>query len=109
MVKHVRSHLATGKVLVEAALPAKALTLEDPGTKALAVVVAVAAIAKRMRDFFIAIIFIYIFMYGFTNESNAGCDADCERENFEIKYVLERYALHLSGITVGLRYNDSCI
>jgi hypothetical protein len=48
---------------VEAALPVKALTLEDPGTKALAVVVAVAAIAKRIRDFLIAIIFVNIYVW----------------------------------------------
>ncbi len=51
-----QSHLATGKFLEAAALPEKVLRLEDPGTKALAVVEAVAAIAKSTRVFFIAII-----------------------------------------------------
>jgi hypothetical protein len=50
------SHLATGKVLEATALAENALRLEDAGTKALAVVDAVAAIAKRTRVFFIAII-----------------------------------------------------
>jgi hypothetical protein len=52
------SHLATGKVFA-AALPVKVATLADPGTKALALVETVAAIAKRATVFFIVKIILY--------------------------------------------------
>jgi hypothetical protein len=52
------SHLARGKVLDVAALPEKVATLADPGTKALAEVETVAAIAKREIVFFIVKIIV---------------------------------------------------